>query len=121
MTSQFNGSEPEEIHDLLGDSTMRARYCMFLAIALLVGGSSSAEDGKKVDKDRLDGEWTLASMELRGKVMGEEQRKDWKLVVKDNGWLQSSKSDPGKEMKMTFKTDPSKSPKQIDFKWEGPG
>src|SRR5476649_497681 len=100
---------------------MIARCCVLLAAFLLIASGLDANDDKKDDKDKLQGDWTVASMELRGKVMSEEQRKDWRLVVKGDEWLQTSKSDKRMELKMTFKVDPAKTPKEIDFKWTEPG
>ena len=82
---------------------MIARSCVLLAAFLLIASGLGAKDDKKDDKDKLQGEWTVASMELRGKIMSEEQRKDWRLVVKGDEWLQTSKSDNRQELKMTFK------------------
>jgi uncharacterized protein (TIGR03067 family) len=96
---------------------MSARFCILLTASLWVAGSLGAKDDQKNDKDKLQGDWTVASMELRGKMMGEEERKHWKLVVKGDEWRQTFKGD---ELKMTFKVDPSKSPKEIDFQFTTP-
>jgi uncharacterized protein (TIGR03067 family) len=100
---------------------MLARCCVLLPAFLLIASGLGAKDDTKDDKDKLQGEWTVASMELRGKLMSEEQRKDWRLVVKGDEWLQSSKSDNRQMLKMTFTVDPAKTPREIDFKWTEPG
>jgi uncharacterized protein (TIGR03067 family) len=93
---------------------MIARCWVLLAAFLLLASG-------KDDMDKLQGEWTVASMDLGGKAMGEEQRKDWRLVVTGDEWLQKSNRDNLKTLKMTFQVDPAKNPKEIDFKWTEPG
>lgn len=99
---------------------MTARCCVLPVAFLLAAGGLGANDDQKDDQDKLQGEWAVTSMELRGKVMGEEQRKDWRLVVKGDEWLQSSKADGSKSLKMTFTVDPAKRPKEIDFRVTNP-
>jgi uncharacterized protein (TIGR03067 family) len=108
------------IYSIRKEPAMNARCCVVVAAFLIVSGALGAEDSKKNDADKVQGEWTVASMELRGKVIEEEQRKDWQLIVKDDEWLQRSKKDNNTNLKMTFKVDPAKNPKEIDFRFTNP-
>lgn len=98
------------------------KYALTLGLLLTLFGVGSAADPvpdtpAKDGKDKLQGEWAVTSMELRGKELSAEERKQWKLVVKDNEWQQTFKGDG---LKMTFKVDSSKSPKEIDFQYTTP-
>jgi uncharacterized protein (TIGR03067 family) len=95
---------------------MNPRYCVLAVAFLLVSTGLGAGDDKKSDTDKLQGEWTVVSMELRGRVMGEEQRKDSQLIVNGNEWLLRSKKDNKMYLKFSFTVDQAKSPKEVDFK-----
>jgi uncharacterized protein (TIGR03067 family) len=85
------------------------------AIALAVGGLG-AQDDKKGDKDKLQGEWTLVKLERPGEKKSGAIIKNSKLVVKGEEWLATFN---GKEVKWTVKLDAAKSPKEIDFTQDG--
>ena len=87
---------------------MFGRSVMTVAV-LLVGGfcvGDDKKDEKKTDKDRLQGEWTLVSIELGGK---EVDGKGQKLVVQGDEWTAPSGG------KFKIKIDATKSPKQLDL------
>jgi uncharacterized protein (TIGR03067 family) len=79
-------------------------------VLLSVGGfciGDDKKDNKKDDKELLQGEWPLVSIELGGKEV--ERSKDQKLVIKGDDWTA-----PGGG-KFKFKIDATKSPKQLDL------
>ena len=87
---------------------MIARFVM--AAALLTTVMSTADDKKdekKSDKDLLQGEWVVVSVEFFGKKI--EGEKDRKVVVKGDEWTAPT----GGLFK--FKLDETKKPKQLDL------
>ena len=95
---------------------MIARGCVPFVALLLVAADQPAKDAAKEDRDKLQGEWVMVSVELPPKVRkpDEEQIKRSGLVVKDDTWQMITN---GKEAsKMPFTIDPTKDPKEIDFK-----
>lgn len=101
---------------------MIARGCVPFVALLLVAADPPAKDGAKGDRDKLQGEWVLVSMDLppRVKKLGEEKIKRSGLVVKDDKWQMITDGRPA--AKVPFTIDPTKDPKEIDFKVTiGPG
>src|SRR5262245_3520932 len=86
---------------------MTARCVVVMVSAILLAGGLSAGEDKKGDKDRLQGEWVVVSVELAGRKL--ENVKDRKLVVKGDEWTAPSGG------KFKFKIDATKSPKQLDL------
>lgn len=90
---------------------MNVRLAM-ASVVLLVGGfcvGDDKKDEKKDDKDRLQGEWVVTSIELNGKEG--KGGKDRKLVVKGDEWTPPT----GGKLKFKFKLDTAKNPKQLDL------
>jgi uncharacterized protein (TIGR03067 family) len=69
------------------------------------------EEVVKKEFDKLQGEWVIISVEANGPMP--EAFKDLKVVVKGNDW-----APPRSKLKLTFKIDPTKSPKHLDLKSE---
>jgi uncharacterized protein (TIGR03067 family) len=88
---------------------------LLLLWALALPATLPAQDKTK---DTLEGEWTVVSLHSLGKPLGDDQLKQYKLVVKGDEWVQTT---DGAERRMTFKVDPTKSPKEIDFTAVNPG
>jgi uncharacterized protein (TIGR03067 family) len=70
-----------------------------------------AEDNKEEVK-KLNGEWSMASMEMMGKAAPEAGFKNTRLINKDGEYLVKAES----EDKGTVSVDASKSPKQMTIK-----
>src|SRR5262245_2796853 len=81
-----------------------------LTAALLVAAPAPAEEKK--DKDLLQGEWTVVSMERGGKQAPEEEVKKIKFAVKDDT---ITVNDGRKDEAAKFKIDAGKKPKTIDI------
>jgi len=92
---------------------MRTVLCVFALVALVA--TSPAQDKKvekKTDKDHLQGEWAVVSMELAGKKADDVT--GLKLVVKGDDW-----TPPRGNLELTYKLDTTKSPKWLTL--TGPG
>jgi uncharacterized protein (TIGR03067 family) len=86
---------------------MIGRFVM-ASVVLLFGGFCVGDD-KKDDKDQLQGEWVVVSIENAGnKSRNVEGRK---LVVKGDEWT----APVGVMLKLKFKIDATKNPKQLDL------
>ncbi len=94
---------------------MSARAVLPCVLGLLIAAATPAQDTKK-EMDKLQGEWTMVSLEQRGKNASDEVVKQYKLTIKGDQWVVST---GGGEATMTFKIDPSKNPKTIDLTSEG--
>jgi uncharacterized protein (TIGR03067 family) len=92
-----------------------------VSTALLVGGfcaGDGKQDVKKDDKDQLQGEWVVVSVEV-STLDKSEVLKGKKLVVKGDELTAPSKTD---EMpKFKFKLDAGTNPKQIDLTFDAGG
>ena len=98
---------------------MRRTVLVVLAAGLLLGADNPKGEAKK-DQDKLQGEWTLESGTREGTEIPEDIAKSLKRTIKDDGF--SVTRDGQALNKGTFKLDPSKKPKAIDFiTTEGPG
>jgi len=85
---------------------MFARVVLPLAVVLLIAADEPAKDAKK-ELDKLQGEWTMVSMETRGTKAPDEVVKNFTLTIKGDQWTVTGGN------KATFKIDPSKNPKAI--------
>jgi clostripain len=64
--------------------------------------------------EKLQGEWTMVSLEQRGRKSREEAVKLMKLTVKGDQWIVTRQGQDG-EQKYTIKIDPSQNPKTLDL------
>jgi uncharacterized protein (TIGR03067 family) len=83
-----------------------------VAICVLLGSAVAQDDAAKKDLERLQGVWQFVSME-GGIPQPPEKLKELKLTIKGN--KASHPASEGKTEEATFKLDPSKKPKAIDF------
>jgi len=82
------------------------------SVVLLAAGLCTGDDkkgDKKDDKDLLQGEWVVVSMQSGGKKT--EKLKGQKLLVKGDEWTPPG----GGKFKLKFKIDATKSPKRLDL------
>jgi uncharacterized protein (TIGR03067 family) len=86
---------------------MSVRVVLPFAVVLLMAADDPAKD-----EDKLQGEWTMVSMEIRGTKHSEDDVKKYTLTIKGDRWtVTNSRSSPV----LTFKIDPSKEPKTLDL------
>jgi uncharacterized protein (TIGR03067 family) len=91
---------------------MSLRVVLFPAVLFLAGGA--AEDARK-----LQGTWQVLAAEDDGEVVAEEDLKQLRVVFTDDNV--QVKEGAKAQKKFTFKLDPKKSPKAIDFTYtDGP-
>lgn len=86
-----------------------------MALALMIGGPCAADDGKdqsKGDRDRLQGEWVVSSVDVDGDEVAD--RKGRKLVIKGDDWAAPSGT------KLKFRLNAAKDPKQLDLRLDQP-
>jgi uncharacterized protein (TIGR03067 family) len=81
-----------------------------------MAAAAPAQDAKK-ELEKLQGEWTMVSLEQRGKKVPDETVNLYKLTIKGDQWI--VKAGDGPESKVTFKIDPSKDPKTLDMTFKG--
>jgi uncharacterized protein (TIGR03067 family) len=86
-------------------------YSHLLTTILVLAAPAPAADGKK-DAEKIQGTWTILSMERGGEKGPEDKIKNTKVVITDG--LMTIK-DPMREERANFKLDPAKNPKTIDF------
>jgi uncharacterized protein (TIGR03067 family) len=88
---------------------MFIRPLLPFAIVILIAASEPAQGAKK-DSELLQGEWTMLTFEIKGTK--QPDFKNVKLTIKGDQWTVQYKE---QTRTMTFKIDPSKDPKTIDF------
>ena len=91
---------------------MSVRVALPFAVVLLMAADDPAKDAMK-DEDKLQGEWTMVSMETLGVKHSEDDVKKYTLTIKGDRWTVTNARtlSPGR----TFKIDPSKEPKTLDL------
>jgi uncharacterized protein (TIGR03067 family) len=94
---------------------MTARILLPFAAGLLAATIQPAQDAVKTELDKLQGEWTLVSREVKGK---KDPDAVVMLTIKGDQWILISNM--GKS-NATCKIDLSKEPKTIDLDGVGPG
>ena len=71
---------------------------------------SSLEERNELQK--LQGIWTIVSLEMKGNKSSHESIKDWKLTIKGDEWTVST---PSRKTERRFMIDTSKNPKMLDL------
>lgn len=97
---------------------MKKWMMVAVAAVLLAADDPRKEDSAKQDLEKLQGNWTMASLEINGKLESEERIKDVTLVIKGDQYIVKT---GGRTFTMTFTLDATKKPKAIDMVFaEGP-
>jgi uncharacterized protein (TIGR03067 family) len=92
---------------------MFKRALVLLAAGLLVAADKPSEDAVKEERGKLEGTWTMSSLEQGGKKSAVATGKERKLTIKGDHWTVSGGAKKGSSM--IFTIDPSKDPKTIDL------
>jgi uncharacterized protein (TIGR03067 family) len=79
--------------------------------------AQNAKDAKQ-ELDKLQGEWTLVSTEVRGKKRPDTENAVSKLTISENQWVVTYR-DFRSNARATIEIDPSKDPKTIDLTLRG--
>ncbi len=91
---------------------MRLHALLLLSVGFLVA-ADDAKDAAKVDQDKLQGTWAMVSVEVGGQQVGEDMLKDFQLTVQGDKY--TVKRGDETMVVATFKVDPTKKPKEVDF------
>jgi uncharacterized protein (TIGR03067 family) len=92
---------------------MTIKYLLVAASFLLLADGLNGRDDKKDDKQDLQGEWKISSMELSGRKLDDNTIKQMNnIVVKGSEW--TGPSPKGAQM-FKFTLDATKTPKQLDL------
>jgi uncharacterized protein (TIGR03067 family) len=83
-----------------------------LAVVFMTGADEPANDAAK-ELEKLQGEWKMVSETTLAKKAADDKVKDCTLTIKGNTW--TVKNFGPLTYDATFKLDPSKNPKCIDF------
>ena len=93
---------------------MHHRACPLIAVVLLIGADAPAQDAKK-EVEKLQGDWTLVTVEIKGKVVpAKDATNVRKVTIKGDQWTITGDGG-GKGTGSTLKIDPSKDPKTLDL------
>src|SRR4051794_19195909 len=91
---------------------MKAHLLMVLTVSLAASADPAPEDAKG-DQKKIQGTWKVVSIENRGEKDSDEDIKDFMVVItKDKLKFTRGGKAAGES---TYKLDPSKKPKRIDF------
>jgi uncharacterized protein (TIGR03067 family) len=89
---------------------MNLRLFLLLALGLSVAAAPK-NDAAKADRDKLQGTWTVVSLEVGGNEVGADETKNFKLEFKGDKVIFTD----GKQThEGTFKLEPTAKPKAID-------
>jgi len=98
------------------EKTMRSvRYFVVVGIVSACLPALAQDDAQKKDMDMLQGTWRLVAVEVDGKQATRAGQKQ-EPIMKVEANKFTSTLDDKHEFKGTFTVDPSKKPKQVDFK-----
>ena len=90
---------------------MKLHAAAVLSLVFLLG-ADSADEAVKRDLENFQGVWTVESMELNGKPLGEERRKKIKLTIKGENFTFDTGADSHEGL---YKIDPAKDPKELNI------
>ena len=92
------------------------RYSL-IALFVFAGAAARAADPVAEEVKKLQGDWQVVEVDAKGKKLGkdEDEVKNMRFVIKDDKLTVRPTNVEGVERKKTFKLDPSKTPKEIDF------
>jgi uncharacterized protein (TIGR03067 family) len=90
---------------------MRWHAVLVVATAFLLAADTPDEGAVKKDLKKLEGTWKVVGFEHDGKKSGEEELKDWKIVIAGDKYtmMVGNITEEG-----TFKIVPGKKPKWVD-------
>jgi uncharacterized protein (TIGR03067 family) len=96
---------------------MFTRFVLVTAVAALLASANVQQDAAQKELDKLQGVWAIVSEETNGVKLSDDKLQSHKVTIKGNQWIQGN--DKGSQV-VTFKLDPAKNPKSIDFSYIGP-
>jgi uncharacterized protein (TIGR03067 family) len=94
---------------------MRASLCLGLSLLFLAGADLGAADQKKTDKDKIQGRWKLVMELKKDQEFDINETSSNFFHLRFAGDKVTLELKDGKE-EATYKLDPAKKPRTIDFK-----
>jgi uncharacterized protein (TIGR03067 family) len=91
---------------------MRFAVLLFLVAAPVLAAEAPNADAAKKDLEKMQGTWTLVSLEENGKTATEARRKEFKVTITGD---KSTFTVGGDTVKGYFKLDPSRKPRAMDI------
>jgi uncharacterized protein (TIGR03067 family) len=89
-----------------------------VAVGLLLGADEPKKNSGTEELKKIQGQWTVESLEANGEKLPADEAKKMKLTIKDENWTLDRGDDTTKG---TIKLAPSKNPKEFDAMIEGSG
>jgi uncharacterized protein (TIGR03067 family) len=94
---------------------MKRKLPLLLAVGLLLAADAPKDDPGKKELDKIQGTWTTSSIEYNGKSF-DDLAKDLQFVFKgDTATVEGNANVRKDYATLTFKLDPSVTPKQLDL------
>jgi len=90
----------------------RAGLTILAAGVLLALGTA---EGRGAEKDDVQGTWVATSIEVNGNPAPANEVRRTRFAFRGGKLLVRGARDDGREVEGNYKTDPGKSPKQVDF------
>jgi uncharacterized protein (TIGR03067 family) len=87
---------------------------VFVGSLLMIAAATAAQDRDQKDEDKIQGVWLVVLMEKGGEKAPIEVSKDAKMTITD-GTFKMELAGRAENGTVTYKLDPSKTPKQIDI------
>jgi uncharacterized protein (TIGR03067 family) len=87
---------------------------VFVGSLLMVAAVPASQDKDQKDEDKIQGVWLPVLMEKGGEKAPEEVYKSAKMIIKE-GTITMELQGQADPSKVTYKIDPSKTPKHIDI------
>ena len=91
---------------------MKLHALAVLSLVFLLGADTAKETAVQKDLEKLQGTWTVVSMEMDGKFLPDETRRKIKLTITGEHFTFDNGEDTHGGL---YKVDPSKDPKELDI------
>jgi uncharacterized protein (TIGR03067 family) len=97
---------------------MRPHTLPILLTLFAIAADSPTNQAAQKEMKKLEGAWSMVSLEVNANLTSEEDAKNFKLEVAGDKWNVSINDHT---IEATYRVDPTKSPKEIDLTYlEGP-
>jgi uncharacterized protein (TIGR03067 family) len=90
----------------------RRTIALMLALMGVAAADRPRDEAAKKDLEQLQGTWTMAALEVDGKLVPEAKLKGTTLIIKGNKYIVKVRN---QTHETAFQLDPTKKPKEIDM------
>jgi uncharacterized protein (TIGR03067 family) len=96
---------------------MRISAVAMLTVACLVAAAAAQDDAAKLEMKKLQGVWKTVGVEIEGRKTEPPADMAGSVVIKGGTYTVKAVTETGEKVvsELTFKLDPTKDPKAIDF------